>query len=219
MVLQPAASRSFNVCRTVPLARIVLQAPMRSNTKSLLRQLHWLPVQQRITCKLTVLTFKVRITSMPTHLGHHIVTRDSVRTLRSTTSTQLSEPFVRTDFARRAFCFSAQHTWNALPKTVKWRLHMTIGLQTGMQTRCDDRFANRSSCVNGQIHSLQTGRRTDRKNQTCLILAIRQTTRAMCKRICDRYDDRFANLCKYLAAHWLTLSMELTSRVDIASVK
>jgi len=28
---------------------------------------------------------------------------------------------------------------------VEWRLHMTIGLQTGMQTRCDDRFANRSS--------------------------------------------------------------------------
>ena len=77
---------------------------------------------------------------------------------------------------------------------VEWRLHMTIGLQTD--------------------------RRTDRKNQTCLILAIRQTTSAMCKRTCDRYDDRFANLCKYLAAHWLTvgLSMELTSRVDIASV-
>ena len=47
---------------------------------------------------------------------------------------------------------------------------------------------------------------------------VRQTTRAMCKRTCDRYDDRFANLCKYLAAHWLTVSMELTSRVDIASV-
>jgi len=66
------------------------------------------------------------------------------------------------------------------------RLHMTIGLQTGMQTRCPYRFANRSSC-NGQIHCLQTGRRPDRKNQTCLILAIRQKTRAMCKRSRDRY--------------------------------
>ena len=37
---------------------------------------------------------------------------------------------------------------------------MTIGLQTGMQTWFDDRFANRSTCVNGQIHCLQTGRRT-----------------------------------------------------------
>jgi len=61
------------------------------------------------------------------------------------------------------------------------RLHMTIGLQTGMQTRCPYRFANRSSCVNGQIHRLQTFRRPDR------ILAIRQKTRAMCKRSRDRY--------------------------------
>jgi len=85
---------------------------------------------------------------------------------------------------------------------VKWRLHMTISLQTGMQTRCPYRFANRSSCVNSQIHCFQTGRLSDRKNQTCLILAIRQTTRAMCKRSCDRYYDWFA---KYLAAHWLTV--------------
>ena len=47
-------------------ARIVLQAPRRSHTKSLLRQLHWLPVQQRITYKVAVLRFKVCTTSMPT---------------------------------------------------------------------------------------------------------------------------------------------------------
>ena len=56
---------------------------------------------------------------------------------------------------------------------IKGRLHMTIGMQTGMQTRSDDRFANRSSCVNSQIHCFQTGRLSDRKNQTCLILALR----------------------------------------------
>ena len=82
--------------------------------------------------------------------------------------------------------------------TVLGRLHMTIGLQT----RFAYRFANRSSCVNSQIHCFQTGRLSDHKNQTCLILAIRQTTGAMCERDCDRYDDRFA---KYLAAHWLTV--------------
>ena len=88
------------------------------------------------------------------------------------------------------------------PAPVIGRLHMTIGLQTGMQTRFTYRFANRTSCVNGQIHCFKTGRLSDRKNQTCFILAIRQTTRAMCERSCDRYDDRFA---KYLAAHWLTV--------------
>jgi len=98
---------------------------------------------------------------------------------------------------------------------VKARSHMTIGMTTGLQTRCDDRFANRSSCVNSQIHCFQTGRHTGRKNQTCLILAIRQTTGAMCERSCDRYDDRFANLCK-LSGRSLAdcISMVLTARVD-----
>ena len=92
---------------------------------------------------------------------------------------------------------------------------MTIGMQTGMQTRCDDRFANRSSCVNSQIHCFQTGRPSDRKNQTCLIIAIRQTTGAMCRRSCDRYDDRFANLCKVSGRSLADcISMDLTSRVD-----
>jgi len=79
----------------------------------------------------------------------------------------------------------------------------------------DDRYANRSSCVNSQIHCFQTGRLSDRKNQTCLILAIRQTTCAMCKRSCDRYDDRFANLCKVSGRSLADcISMVLTSRVD-----
>ena len=54
---------------------------------------------------------------------------------------------------------------------------MTIGLQTGMQTRCPYRFANRSSCINGQIHCFQTGRRLDRKNQTCLSVRPTDDTR------------------------------------------
>ena len=64
------------------------------------------------------------------------------------------------------------------PLFVKARSHMTIGMTTGLQTRCDDRSSYRSSCVNSQIHCCQTGRHTGRKNQTCLILAIRQTTGA-----------------------------------------
>ena len=91
----------------------------------------------------------------------------------------------------------------------KARSHMTIGMTTGLQTRCDDRSSYRSSCVNSQIHCFQTGRHTGRKNQTCLILAIRQTTGAMCERDCDRYDDRWQTYANYLAAHWLTVAMEL----------
>ena len=40
-------------------ARIALQASRRSHAKPLLHQLHWLPIQQQITHKLAVLTYKV----------------------------------------------------------------------------------------------------------------------------------------------------------------
>jgi len=46
-------------------ARVVLQAPRRSHANSLLQELHWLPVEQRITYKLAVMTYKTRQTSVP----------------------------------------------------------------------------------------------------------------------------------------------------------
>ena len=72
----------------------------------------------RIKYKLAVLTYKVRTTSTPVYLSRHIKLRDSVRTLRSATSTRLSEPFTSTSFAKRAFRCSAPATWNSLPRTV-----------------------------------------------------------------------------------------------------
>jgi len=49
---------------------------------------------------------------------HHIKLCDSVWTLRSATTTRLTEPFASTAFAKRAFRCSALATWNSLPRTV-----------------------------------------------------------------------------------------------------
>ena len=65
-------------------ARIVLQTSRQSHAKPLLHQLHWLPVQQLIAYKLTVLTYKVRSTSIPVYLHDQITERVCSRTtLRS----------------------------------------------------------------------------------------------------------------------------------------
>jgi len=53
-------------------ARIVHQAPRRSHAHPLLKELHWLPVEQRICYKLAVLTFKIQHTSAPAYLSRHI---------------------------------------------------------------------------------------------------------------------------------------------------
>jgi len=67
--------------------------------------------------KVSLLTFKVRSTSMPSYLRLLIQDREHGRNLRSTTMT-LCQPFTTTTFAKRAFQCSAPAVWNSLPQTV-----------------------------------------------------------------------------------------------------
>jgi len=99
-------------------ARIILQALRRSAACSLLRQLHWLPVRYWIDYKLAVMTYKVRTTATPTHLGRHLTLRQPARTLLSSDVPLLIKPFTRTEFAKRAFRHSAPTVWNSLPKSI-----------------------------------------------------------------------------------------------------
>jgi len=62
-------------------ARSMLQMPRRSHTKSLLHSLHWLPVDQKIIYKMTVVTFKVQRTATPAYLSRHLQPRNCVRNL------------------------------------------------------------------------------------------------------------------------------------------
>jgi hypothetical protein len=99
-------------------ARIVLQEPRRSHAEPLLKQLHWLPVVQRISCKMAVLANKIRQTSTPAYLDQYIMARSQSRCLRSSTVLLLSEPHCKTAFAEPAFRCAAPAVWNTLPKTI-----------------------------------------------------------------------------------------------------
>jgi len=99
-------------------SRIVLQAPRRSHAKPLMRQLHWLPVQHRIDYKVSVLTYKTLNTSVPQYLSQRINRRVNARTLRSSATPLLIQPFARTDFAKRSFRCAAPSVWNSLPASV-----------------------------------------------------------------------------------------------------
>ena len=48
-------------------ARVVMDAHRHTDAKPLLRQLHWLPVRQRILFKMAVLTRKAHTTGTPTY--------------------------------------------------------------------------------------------------------------------------------------------------------
>ena len=99
-------------------ARIVHQAPRRSQAHSLLKELHWLPVEQRISYKLAILTFKIRHTSAPAYLRQHITARSGTRSLRSSAVPLLDVPFRRISIGKRSFSCAAPATWNSLPPAV-----------------------------------------------------------------------------------------------------
>ena len=57
------------------LARVICQSRDRTDARTLLRSLHWLPVRQRVTYKMALLTHKVRTTATPTYLSELAWTR------------------------------------------------------------------------------------------------------------------------------------------------
>jgi len=66
-----------------------------------------------------VLTYKTLNTSVPRYLSQRINRRVNTRTLRSTATPLLIQPFARTDFAKRSvFRCAAPSVWNSLPASV-----------------------------------------------------------------------------------------------------
>ena len=101
------------------LARVVLQAPWRTSSKPLLEQLHWLPIQERITFKVAVITFKTRSSKQPEYLSEIICDYEQTRNLRSEDQHLLHVPFLKSTSVRRAFCYAAPKIWNSLTLDTK----------------------------------------------------------------------------------------------------
>jgi hypothetical protein len=86
----------------------------------MLRELHWLPVKQRITYKIASITYRTFHSSQPVYLRDLLINYQPARTLRSSNSHLLVVPNrVKTVTASRAFSVAASTIWNNLPVTVK----------------------------------------------------------------------------------------------------
>jgi len=98
-------------------ARVVVWASRRQSTNSfsLLKQLHWLPIECRIKFKIACITYKTVSTAHPAYL--HSVLKHYVpsRRLRSSDCSLLAVPRVRTCFGSRSFAVAVPTTWNSLP--------------------------------------------------------------------------------------------------------
>jgi len=102
-------------------ARVVLQQPRRTHAEPLLRSLHWLPVEHRVTYKLTALTFNVWLTATPAYLNSLISNRvtASRMLLRSSTCSLTAVPRTNTVCASCSFSVCSPVVWNSLPSDIQ----------------------------------------------------------------------------------------------------
>ena len=82
-------------------------------------KLHWLPIRERITYKVLLLTFKILIGEAPTYLAELISLYNPSRTLRSASRKLLCEIPCKTSTYGRSFSVISPKLRNSLPDNVR----------------------------------------------------------------------------------------------------
>ena len=90
-----------------------------TSNSSLLRQLHWLPVPNRIDFKIALLTYKVLVSQQPTYLTPILQPYSASRQNRSSGQHLLCMPRVSTTTQSRSFHCYAPKLWNRLPQALR----------------------------------------------------------------------------------------------------
>ena len=100
-------------------ARLVTLSRKSCHITPILKQLHWLPVQQRVIYKLMLIVFKSLNKMAPSYISDLLQPYKSLRILRSTSSSFLCVPRSNNSWGDRAFSVAAPHLWNSLPTQTK----------------------------------------------------------------------------------------------------
>ena len=94
--------------------RLIFKLSPGSPTANYIKELHWLPMKQRILYK--ILLFGHRLVHHP-YLGALVSRNDKVT--RCQYAYNLKVPNVTTAFGRRSFSFAVPFEWNKLPFEIK----------------------------------------------------------------------------------------------------
>ena len=101
-------------------ARILTLSKKFDHITPTLRDLHWLPVKNRIIFKILLLTFRCLHGTAPAYLSGLLHPYLPVRSLRSSNSLLLKVQKTRTkSYGDRAFQNSAPKLWNSLPISIR----------------------------------------------------------------------------------------------------
>ena len=119
------------------LARAVFRLPRCAHVTPLLHSLHWLKIPERITYKVTSLTYKAIQFNEPPYLAN-LLSLQMGRSTRSSNLVTLSRPSnpSRSTITDRSFHFFAPKLWNTLPSTLR-QPHPTL---SSLLTLSADKF-------------------------------------------------------------------------------
>ena len=102
-------------------ARLVIGTRRRDHITPVLRQLHWLPVRQRVDFKTALLVYKALHDSTAAYLvdDYQLVSQAGRRRLRPADIDTCSVPRTsNTRFGDRSFAVAGPRLWNSLPMTM-----------------------------------------------------------------------------------------------------
>ena len=100
-------------------ARIVTRTPKRHHITPVLRELHWLPVRERMQYKVATMTWQCVYGKAPEYLKEMLTLYEPTRDLRSTGDRLLIASTPRTAIGRRAFSHFGPTVWNQLPQFLR----------------------------------------------------------------------------------------------------
>ena len=103
------------------VARVITNLSLRDHVKPALKQLHWLPVEQRITYKLCLFMHHIHTGQAPQYLSDCVSAVSALSgsyRLRSTGSAGYVLPRTRTRFGERGFSYCGPAAWNTLPSNL-----------------------------------------------------------------------------------------------------
>lgn len=101
-------------------ARIVLRRKKCDSISDILKELHWLPVKQRILFKVNCISYQCVSGTAPVYLSELVSPYVPQRSLRSTNQLLLQQPSSRTkSYGDRAFSVAAPKLWNQLPTDIR----------------------------------------------------------------------------------------------------
>ena len=100
-------------------ARIITRTKPTEHITPVLRDLHWLPIKDRIIFKILIYVYKSNNNMSPLYISNLLSPYKQERQLRSNSKILFKEPRFAKSWGSRSFLCAAPRLWNKLPEYVK----------------------------------------------------------------------------------------------------